>query len=212
MSDIIKIDTLTPDPVSLKQITRVLVRGGVIGYPTETVYGLGCNATETNAVNRIYRLKQRDRGKAMIIIAADTIQIYDLVATVPETADRLIDNFWPGPLTIVFEASLELLQTDYWFSKTVAVRIPASPFCLELLKMCGFPIVSTSANRRGQSEATTLQQVIDAFGDDLDLFVDGGRTPSNKPSTVVDITQTPARILREGAISALEINTVLDIL
>jgi L-threonylcarbamoyladenylate synthase len=212
MSDIIKIDALNPDPVLLKQIVRVLDRGGVIGYPTETVYGLGCNAIDTNAVNRIYELKQRDRGKAMIIIAADTIQIYDLVATIPETADRLIDNFWPGPLTIVFKASDELLGTDYWFSKTVAVRIPASPFCLELLKMCGFPIISTSANKSGQAEATTVKQVIDVFGDEVDLFVDSGRTRSNKPSTVVDITQTPARILREGAISALEISTVLDIL
>ena len=212
MTQILKIDYHNPEPELIARAGRIITGAGVIAYPTETVYGIGCSAFITEAVNRVYSLKNRDQSKAMILIAADPIQISEMVETIPEAAEILMDEFWPGPLTLVFEVSPRLGEFAFRRSKTIAIRIPDCAICLALLKNCGFPIVSTSANKSGQPEATTAEQVIETFGDSVDAILDGGETPSKSPSTVVDITRTPPRILREGAISALEINTVLKIL
>jgi len=212
MSEILKIDPIHPEDDLIAIAAQLLQKGGVIAYPTETVYGIGCSAFNAEAVNRIYRLKNRDPSKALILIAADIIQISELVETIPEQAEKLIESFWPGPLTLVFKASSRLQEFAFRKSKTIAVRIPDCAICLALLKSCGFPLVSTSANLSGEPEATTAKEVADTFGDQLDMIIDGGRTPSRAPSTVVDITRTPVRIIREGAISALEINAVLEII
>ncbi len=210
MSEKIKINPKNPQPNRIERVADILRSGGIIGYPTETVYGIGSSAFDTDAVNRIYQLKNRDRSKALILIAADLIQISDLVQTIPDSAERLMESFWPGPLTIVFNASSRLKEFAFRKSKTIAVRIPDSPICLALLKVCGFPIVSTSANRSGEKDSTTAEQVENIFGSELDAIIDGGPTPSTQPSTVVDITKEPARIVRVGAFSVLEVNTVLE--
>jgi L-threonylcarbamoyladenylate synthase len=210
MAELLKINPLAPEDDLIGRAARVLQNGGVIGYPTETVYGIGCNIFSPAAVKRIYQMKKRETDKAFILIAADIIQIKDIVAEIPETAERLMDNFWPGPLTMVFKASPSLATTEFRRVKTIAVRIPDCAICLALLKACGYPIVSTSANLSGQPAATTAQEVISPFNDYLDLIVDGGKTPSDIPSTVVDLTKSPVKIVREGAISKLEINTVLE--
>ncbi|MDZ7725851.1 MAG: L-threonylcarbamoyladenylate synthase [candidate division KSB1 bacterium] len=207
---IIKINQKTPEHGKIERAAQVLINGGVIGYPTETVYGLGCNAYNSHAVERIYKLKQRDRRKALILIAGDIMQISDMVETIPESAERLINNFWPGPLTLIFESSSRIREFAFGRSKTVAIRIPDSLICQELIKETGFPLVSTSANRSGEPAATTAQQVKKVFQSEIDLIIDGGKTFETTPSTLVDITKTPARIVREGAISSLEINTVLE--
>ncbi|MBN1465290.1 threonylcarbamoyl-AMP synthase [candidate division KSB1 bacterium] len=211
MSNIIKINPVAPEHPSIEYVADILCKGGVIGYPTETIYGMGCNALNVEAVERIYRLKNRDRSKAMILIAGDTVQVSELVISIPEAAEKLIENFWPGPLTIVFEASSRLKEFAFGKSKTIGIRIPDSALCLELIKETGFPLVSTSANISGQPASISAEQVANFFGDQLDVIVDGGPSAANIPSTVVDITRSPARVVREGAISALEINTVLEI-
>ncbi len=210
MSTILKINPAHPEIDLITRAARVLQQNGVIGYPTETVYGIGSNIFSEVAVERIYKLKHRDPSKAMIVIAADVIQISDLVDEIPPSAEILMDNFWPGPLTIVFYASEELSKSAFRKSKTIAIRIPDCAICLALIKTCGFPLVSTSANRSGEPPATTAEEVERLFGPHLDLIIDGGQTPTCTPSTVIDVTRTPARIIREGAISKLEINTVLD--
>jgi L-threonylcarbamoyladenylate synthase len=210
MAELLKLNPLAPEDDLIGRAARVLQNGGVIGYPTETVYGIGCNIFSQPAVKRIYQMKKRETDKAFILIAADIIQIKDIVAEIPEAAERLMENFWPGPLTLVFKASPNLATTEFRRVKTIAVRIPDCAICLALLKACGYPIVSTSANLSGQAAATTAQGVISLFNDYLDLVVDGGKTPSDIPSTVVDITKSPVKIVREGAISKLEINTVLE--
>ncbi len=211
MGNILKIDPVNPQHLLIEETAKVLRRGGVLGYPTETIYGIGCNTFNTQAVERIFQLKNRDRSKAMIIIAGDTVQVSELVTSIPESAEKLIDNFWPGPLTIVFEVSSRLKDFAFGRSKTIAIRIPDSVICLELIKETGFPLVSTSANISGQVPATSAEQVTAYFGNQLDLIVDGGPSQETNPSTVVDITHATPRIVREGAISSLEINTVLDL-
>jgi L-threonylcarbamoyladenylate synthase len=210
MSEIIKISSKQPEDDLVSRVVRVLQKDGVIGYPTETVYGIGSNAFSATAVDRIYSLKNRDHSKALIVIAADIIQISDLVEEIPESAERLMENFWPGPLTLVFRAAKELKRSPFHHSQTIAIRIPDCPICLALLKSSGFPIISTSANRSGELPATNAAQVNEMFGDQLDLIVDGSETLSTTPSTVVDVTWLPVRIIREGAISKLEIDTVLE--
>ncbi len=210
MAEVLRINSLAPEEDLIGRAARVLQNGGVIGYPTETVYGIGCNIFSPAAVKRIYHMKKRETDKAFILIASDILQIKDIVAEIPEAAERLMENFWPGPLTMVFRASANLATTEFRRAKTIAVRIPDSAVCLALLKACGYPIVSTSANLSGQPAATTAQEVITLFNDSLDLVIDGGKTPSDLPSTVVDITKHPVKIVREGAISKLEINTVLE--
>jgi tRNA threonylcarbamoyl adenosine modification protein (Sua5/YciO/YrdC/YwlC family) len=211
MENIIQIDPVRPQHFLIEKAADVLKGGGVIGYPTETIYGIGCSAFNSDAVDRVIQLKNRDRSKAMIVIAGDTVQVREMVISIPEDAEKLIENFWPGPLTIVFEASSLLRDFAFGKSKTIAIRIPDSVICMELIKESGFPIISTSANISGQEPATDAQQVATYFGSQLDLIVDGGPSLEKNPSTVVDITRTPPRIVREGAISALEINTVLDV-
>jgi L-threonylcarbamoyladenylate synthase len=211
MSNMIKMNPVIPEHSYIESVADILRQGGVIGYPTETIYGIGCNALNSVAVERIYQLKNRDRRKAMILIAGDTVQVSELVTSIPEAAEKLIENFWPGPLTIVFEASSRLKEFAFGKSKTIAIRIPDSVICLELLKETGFPIVSTSANISGAPASTSAEQVEKFFGDQLEVIIDGGPSVDGVPSTVVDITKSPARVVREGAISALEINTVLEI-
>ena len=210
MSEIIKIDAEHPDDDLIRKVARVLKKDGVIGYPTETVYGIGSNVFSSAAVKRIYSLKHRDHGKALIIIAADIIQIGDLVEDIPEAAERLMENFWPGPLTLVFRAAKELKGEAFHPSRTIAIRIPDCPICHALLKSTGFPLISTSANHSGEPPATNAEQVNALFGDQLDLIIDGSESSSATPSTVVDVTRLPVRLLREGAISKLEIDTVLE--
>ena len=211
MDNVIQIDPERPQHHLIEKAADVLKCGGVIGYPTETVYGIGCNALNSRAVDQVIQLKNRDRSKAMIIIAGDTVQVRELVKSIPEEAEKLIDNFWPGPLTIVFEASAQLKDFAFGKSKTIAIRIPDSRICMDLIKETGFPIISTSANISGQPPSTSAEQVIQYFGPQLDLIIDGGPSKETNPSTVVDTTRTPPRIVREGAISALEINTVLEV-
>lgn len=209
MSKITKINPDKPQVDKINKVAKVLHNGGIIGYPTETIYGIGCSAYNNNAVQRIYDLKGRDQSKAMILIAADMLQVQELVKTIPVAAEKLIESFWPGPLTLVFEASEKLKQYAIKTSKTIAIRIPACPICLALLKSCDFPVVSTSANISGTAPAITAQEVENVFCDQLDLIIDGGPTPSDAPSTVVDVTKKNIKIIREGAISELEINTAL---
>ncbi len=210
MNKILKIDPIQPEPDLISRVGRVLQTGGVIGYPTETIYGIGCDAFNANAVDQIYTLKGRDQSKAMILIAADILQVRYLVEEIPASAETLAENFWPGPLTMVFLASSNLKDSAPRTIKTIAIRIPDYPICLALLKNCGFPIVSTSANKSNCPAATTAHDVYDYFGDQLDCIVDSGPSPSDVPSTVIDVTKKPVRIIRKGAISALEINTVLE--
>ncbi len=211
MSNILKIDNIHPESDLIARAAKILRNGGVIGYPTETVYGVGCSTYIDHAVNRVYDLKHRDKSKAMILIAADILQVSDIVDEIPDAAEKLMENFWPGPLTIVFNTSSALKDFEFGRSKTIAIRIPDNPICLSLLKFTGFPLVSTSANISGQPAATTAQEVVNYFGDQLDLVIDGGITPSTDPSTVIDVTRNPARIIREGAITPLEIGTVIDL-
>ena len=194
-----------------QQIERgisILRQGGLVAFPTDTVYGLGANANIHQAVERIYQVKERPRSMAFPLLLADTSQISGLAELVPPITWLLADKFLPGALTIVLHKSSSVPDIITAGGATVAVRIPAHPIPVALTQGLGVPIVGTSANLSGKPSALTADEVYSQFGDKIDFIVDGGRCPGGRESTVVDVTKEIPVILREGAISREEIERV----
>ena len=194
-----------------KQVERgisILKQGGIVAYPTDTVYGLGAGVSIHQAVERVYVVKERPRNMALPLLLADASQITEFAYPVLPIAWLLIDNFLPGALTIVLPRSNSVPDIVTGGGVTVAVRIPAHPVPVALVKGLGTPIVGTSANLSGKSSPLTADEVRSQFGNKIDLVIDGGRCPGGRESTVVDVTGETPVVLREGAISREELEKV----
>jgi L-threonylcarbamoyladenylate synthase len=183
----------------------ILKRGGIVAFPTDTVYGLGASISLPQAVERVYQIKRRPRSMPLPILLADKSQIGEVVGPVPPIARLLADRFLPGALTMVLYKESKAVPDIVTGGKTVAIRIPAHPVPIALIKGLGAPIVGTSANLSGKPSALTAAEVYAQLGDKVDLIIDGGRCPGGKESTVVDLTGETPLILREGAISREEL-------
>ena len=205
----LKINPNNPETELLKQAANIIINGGVIGYPTETIYGLGADALNEKAVKRIYELKGREKNKPILILAENVEQVKQLTASFPESAQILAKEFWPGPLTIVFPAADMLSGLLTGDNRTIGIRISDNKICQELLKLTGVPITSTSANISGGENPVSAVEVEKAFGDKLDLVIDGGKTCAGIPSTVVLVVENSSVILREGAIPKSEIDEMM---
>ncbi|MEA1977792.1 MAG: L-threonylcarbamoyladenylate synthase [Chloroflexota bacterium] len=190
-----------------RQAIEVLAQGELVAFPTDTVYGLGADAFNDQAVRNLYLAKGRSQQKAIPVLVANLEQFVDIVDRTTLPAMRLVEKFWPGPLTIVLRHASDLADAISTYG-TVGVRIPDHPIAQELIRAAG-PLAVTSANRSGDPEACTAEEIEINMGDQVDLIVDGGRTPGGQPSTVVDCTQDPPRILRVGPISEEEIRSAL---
>ena len=193
---------LRADLDGLTAAADVVRNGGLICYPTETVYGLGCNPFDASAVNRSMQVKGA-RTKPMPVLVKD-IGNAKRLAEVSERAVKLARRFWPGPLTIVLPA-LGVLPKILIPSGTVGLRSPKHAVCLNLLDLCSGALVGTSANLIGHSPAVSADQVVRELGDRVDLVLDGGTTTLGVASTVVDLTKPKLKILREGPIGKPEI-------
>jgi L-threonylcarbamoyladenylate synthase len=194
-------------PGSAMECVRCLLDGGLIIYPTETVYGLGADATNEGAVKRIFDVKGRDSKKPVSIAVANIEQAKKL-AEFDDTAEVLAIRFLPGPLTLVLKARVDLpwITSD---SRRIGIRIPKSRFAHELLNKFERPIVATSANLSGAVEPRNFDEIDRRFYDSVEIIVNGGSTKYKKPSTVVEVLKGRTRILREGAIGRSEIEKVL---
>jgi L-threonylcarbamoyladenylate synthase len=190
----------------------VLKRGGLVVFPTDTVYGLGACFNSLPAVERIYQLKQRPQSVALPLLLADTAQISEVAQVVPPVALLLARSFLPGALTMVLPRSKSVPDIVTGGGETVAVRIPAHPVAIALIKGVGMPIVGTSANVSGRPSALTAGEVFSQFSDRIDLVIDGGRCPGGIESTIVDVTGEVPRLLRPGAISREELERVCHII
>ncbi len=188
----------------------ILKQGGLVAFPTDTVYGLGASASNQPAVARIYQVKERPKDMALPLLLAHTSQINEVACPVPPIAWLLADKFLPGALTIVLYKSNSVLDIVTGGGSTVAVRIPAHPIPVALAEDLG-PIVGTSANLSGKPSALTADEVCSQFGDKIDLVIDGGRCPGGRESTIVDVTGEVPVILREGAIPREELEQVCEI-
>ncbi len=182
---------------------QVLKKGGIVAYPTESFYGLGVTANIESAVKRLYLLKKRPLDKPVPVIVGNNDVLMSIVKSVPLQAEKLMNKFWPGPLNIIFDSKHNLPVVLTGGREKVAVRIPGSSFALALARASDFPITATSANLSGRPPAQEPEEVANYFGDDIDLIVDCGKAPGGTPSTIIDATVTPARVLREGSVSIL---------
>jgi L-threonylcarbamoyladenylate synthase len=193
-----------------KQIERgisILKRGGIVAYPTDTVYGLGASIQFPGAIERIFEVKARPRGIALPLLLSSVSQISEVSEHIPPVAWLLIKRFLPGALTIILFKSSSVPDIVTAGGRTVGIRIPAHPVPIALIKGAGAPIVGTSANLSGLPSPLTADDVRSQLGDKIDLVIDGGKCPG-KESTIIDVTRESPVIVREGAISLEEIEGV----
>jgi L-threonylcarbamoyladenylate synthase len=183
---------------ALRVAVPVLGNGGIVAFPTETFYAFGVRYDSIEALARLYALKGRPERKAVGLIVGDTGMLDMLAARVDPLAQRLMEKYWPGPLTLLFEAREGLLP-EVVSEGRVAVRQPGGGFALALAREAEFPITATSANPSGAEPPRDAQSVVGYFPEGLDLVIDGAETPGGLPSTLVDTTGEGPRILREGA-------------
>ncbi len=189
---------------------KVIEDGGIVAFPTETFYGLGVKYNDPGALKRLYEIKQRPREKAMPLIIGDKKTLALITPSVLNTAKKLMNGFWPGPLTILFEAIKDLSEFITAGTGKAAVRIPGDSFALDLAKSLEFPVTATSANISGKPTADNPDDVIGYFGDGVDLVIDGGKSTGGGASTIVDVTGEGIIILRPGAISSKELYRYLS--
>lgn len=186
------------DPGVLEQAVSVLRRGGVIAFPTDTVYGLGCLAGDPLAIVRLFEIKGRGRERAIPVLLAESSELPRVAQSIPGAASRLAEQFWPGPLTLVVPRRPEL-PAELGPEPTVGVRVPNHELARRLLRLAG-PMAVTSANLSGGADSLTADDVSRAFSGGPELVLDGGPAPGGVPSTVVDCVSVPPRLIRRGPV------------
>jgi len=197
-TQIIKVDPDRIETQKIERISRVLKTNGLVVYPTETFYGLGANCYSEKAVDRIYRLKKRDRKKPLSVIVSGMEMVEEITSERPELFDKLAQESWPGPLTLVLKAAKEFPEYITGPSKTLGVRWPDQKWLNALVKKTGFPITATSANLSGEKEISTPERAVEVFKGKVELIVDGGKTKGGLPSTVLSLVSGKPEVLRRG--------------
>ncbi len=183
----------------IDKAANILINGGIIAYPTETLYGLGAKYDVEQALDRIFTLKKRPEEKTLTLIIGDLSQLSFITDFIPDSAKELMRNFWPGPLTLVFKAK-KSISKSLVLDDTVAVRIPGDSFALRLARLVPFPFTATSANISNMPAAQDAATVFNYFGAGVDLIIDGGKTPGEPPSTIVDVSKDDIKVIRKGVI------------
>ena len=189
----------------IARAVRILKKGGVVAFPTDTLYGLGANAFDEDAVLKIYEIKSRPRNLALTLLLADIAQIKVVGDDIPKLAWELAERYMPGALTIVVKKSKAVPYAISGGRDTVAVRVPNHPIPIALISGLGAPITGTSANLGGAPDPATAEEVHKQLGSRVDMIIDGGRCPIGVSSTILDLTTDPPTILREGAIKRDEL-------
>lgn len=212
---IIKINPYKPEPAKIKLAVSILRRGGLVAFPTDTVYGLGADAENPRAVKKIFAVKKRPHTNPLPILIAEKSDLSKFVEIQPplpkgervrvrghsEIIKKLINKFWPGPLTLALGKKKIISDVVTAGKKTVGVRVPKNPVALALIRTLGRPIATTSANLANKPSPTTARGVKKYLNKKIELILDGGKTKLGVESTVLDCTTSPPTLLRPGAIS-----------
>ncbi len=197
----IKVDSQDFKKEDIAKAVDVLSQGGIVALPTETVYGLAVDANNKEATQRLYSLKERPLDKPFSVVVADTdIAVNRYFSTLTPFGYRLIEYFWPGPLTIIYYQERE---------GKIGIRIPSNPIISKILSEVDFPVFLPSANLSGQKEAVSADEVESIFDQKIDLLIDGGKAQHKRASTVIDLTYKPFKILREGSVSENQVLAAL---
>ncbi|MBU1204733.1 MAG: threonylcarbamoyl-AMP synthase [Nanoarchaeota archaeon] len=206
---IIKINPKNIEISKIKAAARILRKGGLVAFPTETVYGLGADALNPKAVKKIFEAKGRPADNPLIVHIADKEEVYRLAKEVPEEAEKLMDKFWPGPLTLVLKKSKIVPDIITGGLDSVAIRMPANKIALALIKEAKVPVAAPSANLFSKPSPTSAEHVIQDLYGKIDVIIDSGETEIGVESTVLDLTTKPATLLRPGGITLEELERVL---
>jgi L-threonylcarbamoyladenylate synthase len=208
-AEIVKINSETPELSLVKYAADQIRAGEVLGMPTDTFYGLAADPFNLRAVDRVYDIKTRSRHKPLSLLIESVDQAEELAKSLPEEFYALARKYWPGPLTIIVKAGSRLPLKVTANTGNVALRVPHAKIPLAVVAAAAIPITATSANLSGASECTSAEQVRDQLQGRISIIVDGGASPRDIASTIIDLTDEGERwrIMREGAISAEEIST-----
>jgi len=200
MSLIVKLDPDKPDDNTLDKVISSIKAGKTIAFPTETYYALGVSAYSEEAIKKVYAIKGREQGKPLPLIIEGASMLKEVTAEIPEIARSLIQEFWPGGLTLIFKASPKVPSILTADTSTVAVRNSSHALARLLVASAQVPLTSTSANLSGNESCSSAAEVEKQLGGLIDIIIDGGTTEGLMPSTMVDLTKTPPQMVREGII------------
>jgi len=207
---ILPVNPKKPDPQKIQTAATIIQTGGLVAFPTETVYGLGADALNINALSRLFKAKNRPPDNPPILHIADINQVYPLVKEMPNNAEIIMKHFWPGPLTLIFKRSETIPQEATAGLDTIAIRMPNHSIAIALIKQSGTAIAAPSANLSGKPSPTTAQHVYDDLNGKIDAILDGGPTSIGVESTVLDLSVNPPMLLRPGGTPFEAIQQVLS--
>jgi L-threonylcarbamoyladenylate synthase len=206
---VLEVDPLNPDRSAIRRAAQVLRAGGLVAFPTETVYGLGADATSEAAVRGIFEAKGRPASDPLIVHVADADDLASVAGKVPKLAAKLGERFWPGPLTLVVPRGEAIPAIVSSGRDTVAVRVPRHPVALALIRQAGVPIAAPSANLFSRPSPTRAAHVLEDLDGRIDMILDGGPAAVGVESTVLDLTVDPPQVLRPGGTGLEELAVVL---
>ncbi|MBD3213803.1 MAG: threonylcarbamoyl-AMP synthase [Candidatus Lokiarchaeota archaeon] len=208
-TEILRVDPASIDLNKIQKAAKILRDGGLVAFPTETVYGLGANALNPRAVGKIFKVKGRPPDNPLIIHIGGKSELERLATNIPQQVELLIENFWPGPLTIVLQKAPIVSQIVNSGLETVAIRMPSNKIALSLIKESQIPIAAPSANISTRPSPTCAEHVINDLKGRIDAIIDGGETNIGVESTVIDLTTTPITLLRPGGVTFEDLQKIL---
>jgi L-threonylcarbamoyladenylate synthase len=209
ITKILRINPKKPEKNKINQSAKIIKIGGLVAFPTETVYGLGANVFDKKALQNIYRIKGRPHDNPLIVHIENIKDLNILVKQIPKSALELTKKFWPGPLTIILKKSKKISKIATAGLDTIAIRMPDNKIALELIKEAGVPVAAPSANKFTKPSPTLAKHVLEDFKNKIPLIIDGGQTNVGIESTVIDLTSKVPEILRPGEITKEDIEKVL---
>ena len=208
MPQILKVDPSSWEN-TVSETRKVLKTGGIVAFPTDTFYGLGVNPYKRIAVDKIYEIKGRDQEKPLLLLIDSILKLENLVEEPSAACIKLMQTFWPGPLTLLFKATPSSIHENI-SADLIGIRQPGKPVTRNILSALDHPLTAPSANISGDNPATTAKQVQDIFGEKVELILDAGECKGGKPSTIINATDSPTRLIRAGEIDFKNIQDCLN--
>ncbi len=208
---IIRLDSFERQEQALKRAKKVLLQGGLVACPTESFYGLAVDATNEEAIRRLFALKKRSAEHPILLLIPSVDLLSEYVIRIPPVAHQLINEFWPGGLTLVFEASERISPLLTAGTGKIGIRLSNHPLATALAQAIGAPVTGTSANISGTPPCCSAKEVLISFGENIDLIIDGGETTGGIGSTILDVTVDPPQILRNGMVQRRQLEKFISL-
>ncbi|MCP4724443.1 MAG: threonylcarbamoyl-AMP synthase [bacterium] len=209
MTKILKINKDDPGKDAVNAALAELEKGNLIIYPTETLYGIGADCSSDEALKKVFEVKKRERSKPIPLIASTMEMVCEYSVKISDTAKILADEFWPGPLTMIFEASTNVNEIITGGTGTVGFRIPPCRICTAIAESMGNPVTATSANLSGSEGCRSIDEIDSGLKNDVSLILDGGLTKSSLPSTILSLVSDQPVLIRQGFIEIRAVESVL---